>query len=446
MKKLIFVLFLVLTGLSSEAQNDLTTQFSQWDKVPGARYIPSALDMKNEKVQIGIGGGFWLSNNFVNYDLFSNVIQNGGIDSITMSDFISKAGNKNNIIGAGLDGNLFQIAVKAKAGSKDLYILGGIASRTGLNLRVSETLLELAWKGNKQFAGKTVELGPFGVNAWTGTEYSLGLVGHNLVESGDFNLSVGGKLKLVTSSFALYMEDTKATMYTDPDGRFIDLNFNYNIKMAGVGNSNFPIFGRPAGKGIGFDLSATGKYKGVQFSLALVDIGKIKYTKDTREYAQSGLVHYEGYIYDYFFGGSQTEDSLNSIYTPNEREGFKFSMPLPTRFIASAQYGFGKEDEYDQHTVGFLFYQGFNQVPVSVKISNFNVFYTYNLKNIWRIGMSFTGGGYGKISAGIHSAVGVSKSICWGIGLENLPAFFSPSLGNGLALNSNLVIQIGRQK
>ena len=231
MKKLIFVLFLVLTGLSSEAQNDLTTQFSQWDKVPGARYIPSALDMKNEKVEIGFGGGFWLTNNFVNYDLFSNVIQNGGIDSITMSDFISKAGNNKNIIGAGLDGNLFQIAVKAKAGSKDLYILGGIASRTGLNLSISETLLELAWKGNKQFAGKTVELGPFGVNAWTGTEYSLGLVGHNLVESGDFNLSVAGKLKLITSSFALYMEDTKATMYTDPDGRFIDLNFNYNIKI-----------------------------------------------------------------------------------------------------------------------------------------------------------------------------------------------------------------------
>ena len=138
----------------------------------------------------------------------------------------------------------------------------------------------------------------------------------------------------------------------------------------------------PAGKGYGFDLGASAELrKGWILSLAVTDLGSIKWTGSARSSDFDGYIDISGVI-DY-----ETIDSLSREINLANESSENFSTPMPAAFRLGVALKF--EEMFKRFPgellVGFDYNQGLNNQPSNFTASRFSIGFQYRYKPKWPI-------------------------------------------------------------
>src|SRR6185437_4266660 len=166
MRKLFFIL-LIVTTFSASAQNNLGAIYSNPSSISSARYFPSMFDLGERKVQVSPFNTYmWTGNTTYNYKTLRDIYNSGTINDDDVNTLISKL-KKSNWLGAGAEVQWMAVAFQLKAAQwkKDFTFGFSIEDKAEAALNYSGNMAKLALRGNKQFAGQTVDLAPLSLNA-----------------------------------------------------------------------------------------------------------------------------------------------------------------------------------------------------------------------------------------------------------------------------------------
>ena len=245
-------------------------------------------------------------------------------------------------------------------GIKNLKLSFNHAIKFNTFMDYPKELVQLAWNGNSQFIDQTISIGP-DLQAYAYNEFGIGLAGKIS------DISVGGRLKLLTGIGDLSTERTKAEVYTDPDVYQLTFDTDYLINTSSFfrydGGNDFEIdFGDASFNdvfasnfGTAIDLGASFKLGNVDISASVIDLGFIGWKKNTVNYYSKGTYTYEGVD----ISGIIRDDSLSfegALDSIGEVLDFKetynnYSTMLPAKVYLSASYALGQNWNF-----GGLFY------------------------------------------------------------------------------------------
>lgn len=151
------------------------------------------------------------------------------------------------------------------------------------------------------------------------------------------------------------------------------------------------LFPSPAGTGVGFDIGFSALYKGnMLFSIAVTDIGSVKWDKNAAEYVASADLDFKD------FSDSKQLDSLSDQLKGKGRYINSFTTKLPTALRLGFMYYLNEETNPIPGTlkVSADFNQGFNDAPGNSVIGRFSFGAEWKPMN-WipfiRTGFSFGG-------------------------------------------------------
>jgi hypothetical protein len=230
-------------------------------------------------------------------------------------------------------------------------------------LSYPETLPKLIWEGNGNYIGETMDLSS-DFEIYSYNEFALGT-------AFEFeNFSIGGRFKYLAGLGDISTERGDATLFTDEEIYALDFNADYLINTSSVLeydafneiDLNFSAIdvdlGRTFSKnnGFAFDLGATGKIGPVRLSASVLDIGRINWSENVRNYSAQGNFNYDGLdlsqaLTDDSVSFEAALDTLSSIFSVVETFN-NYATELPTRMYISASI-----EPSEQFTFGAMYYQ-----------------------------------------------------------------------------------------
>ena len=438
MKKLIIFCALFFSA-TLYAQYNMSTVYSNHNDLNASRYEPSEL-MLDKSVQIGMNYYLWTGNTLLNYALIKSISKTGQLNQEFIQK-IAEADGGNALFGVGQDWQIGGIAFQLKK-KYDFSI--SVVDKFGMNFRLSNNLLKLAMQGNKQFAGQKVSLSPTSLNVNYCREYVVGtalpIIGDPKDNEGSFALRGGLRAKYIQGIAAIFMPESNVEMETEINGKYIKMNFDYNIQTSGI-DSTFSL-GNFNGSGFGVDFGATA-YIGdkLEVNISVLDLGSVSFTNNTKTYAKKANILYEGLVISQLFGDQRLKDSLTYIFKPNETTGEKFSMPLGGKIILQAELKTPRTNKdgetFDSNGLFFTYIQGLNNMPGTTTRPYVAVAYNHDFGKRFDLGLSLGYGGYNNLTGGIFTSINIANTCKIGFGADNLIPLVISSLGTGIDLSAN---------
>lgn len=353
LKRLLFILFLTSSVCSLFAQQELSLHFlrNTWQ---ASKTNPAF--MTEHKFHVGLPS------------LYFNVSHTGP----SYNDVVVKSTNGENVLDISrvlnslsdenqLFTNVELETVSVAFGIKNIRFSINHAVKLNSYLNYTKDMVELAWNGNSQFIDQTITIGP-DFQTFAYNEFGLGAAMKFL------NVSAGARLKVLTGIGDASTSRDDATLYTDPDIYQLTFNTDYRINsssfLAYNQNGDFELdFGEMSAKqlftqnlGIALDLGASIKLsEKLEISASIIDLGSIKWKKNTTNYISEGAYTYEGLdisdiVNDESISFEETIDTLAEIFDFDEVSE-SYTTMLPTKFYLSGNYQIN-----DIFEVGGLFY------------------------------------------------------------------------------------------
>jgi len=442
MKKIFILLYSTVFSISLFAQNNIGTTYCNHNDLNASKYQPSELDLGHKHVQFGFNYNLWMGNSAFDYKTINDIYKTGKIDNQDISHLLSKL-NKNNVFGVGQDYQVLGLAFQLKTKNENKLDFGlAVVDKFGLTFRYTDNFMKLALKGNKQFAGQTVDLGPMSLNLNYRREY-VAVTAFNIKNTENLGIRVGLRAKYIQGIGSLYMPNANATMTTAADGRYIDMNFNYNLQTSGL--NNISLF-NSNGTGYGFDAGVT-VFLGKNFKLvgSVLDVGRIRYTQNTTRYSKSGYAHYDGLAVSNFFGGATVStDSIASVFNPDISHGQSYLMPLDTKISIEGEFKTTKKDrkdrDYVNNAIFFTYIQGLNNMPGTTTRPFLSIGYNHDFHKFFDAGALVAFGGFNKFTVGSFFSLNIAHVVKWGLSSDNLIAFIAPNYGTGIDIATNFSI------
>lgn len=336
-----------------------------------------------------------LSFNNNNFIQFSTVLPLPSVSFGTGSDFISL--NEINYYFGGVNGQPRYLSEEDKENLNSLFDGGGmmfvsanttllsvgikpakrigafaftITDYAGTRVNIPNALVDLALSGNP--VGKKFDLDNGDIKAWWIRNYALSY-SREVPEVKLFDsFATGVTLKLVhgfsyigTDKNQSYLSTGSAaelTGQTDLVGysSFSDnLGVKYDFDSVSR-HSDFSLFPSPAGTGFGFDVGFAASVKKVWFlSLAVTDVGSIKWNKNVAEFTSFG------YIYIDDITNEEQIDSVKESITADSKKIDNISTSLPTALrVGVAHLLWGERSKFPGNLLlAFDYNQGFNDMP-----------------------------------------------------------------------------------
>lgn len=438
-------------GLHLMAQNNPSVTYGSHFHLQGARYLPSKLGEGYERVTINLGNVYgWFGNNLTNA---------AEIEEIFTSNLTSEQANqrietklselgKVNRVSFGLYAQPIGVAIKfvrqknrysmrnptelcqpESTNQERFTVSFDVNERVEGNLFLSKTLAQFAWKGNKQFAGQTVDLGNFGGNAFWQREFAIGFAAPIPIGSQkigfdktklrpkDIKLRVGGRIKVIQGMFAFRTSRFSGNMTTAADGSSIGFDVDYRLNAAlpydRLNANNEPVLdaNEPAspltvrGRGLGLDVGATiTLQEKVSLSASLLDIGMVRYNNQVLNYGVNEAFTFEGIPLTLGVRNNNLTDSTQSFvdsltnrFTPNPSQE-NFNMPLPMRVALQFAYKIPAKDwrgrVFDMHQFFVTYTQGITEMGTATFRPSFQLGYNLNLFTIANFGLATSFGGH----------------------------------------------------
>lgn len=290
---------------------------------------------------------------------------------IRMDDVINKLA-KTNFLAVNLNEELLAFGFKAKKNYFSLSLTEKVSFRFGY----PKDLISLAWKGNGQFVGETLDLSGIGFNVSYYHELALGYMRDVKIKGQNFTF--GGRLKYLQGIFNLWTQRNNVTIDINENDFAHTANTDFLVNVCGPdsllmqidsinGDSIHEEFDFDAqnfllnntNKGYGIDLGAYYKLnKDFSFGVSVLDLGFINWKKgggsDVRNYTSNVQdFTYDGIDINQFFNQedsviqdkfNEIGDSLANIFSITSSKN-EYRAPLPTKMYISAVYTITKHDK-----------------------------------------------------------------------------------------------------
>lgn len=451
-QSIIYLCACLLVALGVKAQNNPAAAYGSHFTLQGARYQPSKLGEGYERVNINLGNTyFWFGNNITNAAEIENIFTNNLTSEQVNQQIESRLGELKNVnrVAFGLNVQPVGVAIKFVR-KKNKYSMRtptalcqpeetyrerftmsiDVNERIEGNVFLSKTLGQFAWKGNKQFAGQTVDLGNFGgAGFWqreiavgfaapirVGSPRKIGFTQEKLRKS-PVKLRIGGRIKVIQGMFAFRTSRFSGNMTTAADGSSIGFDVDYRLNAAvpydRLNSSGEPVLdaNNPAsplkvrGKGVGFDLGATFTFQDrISISASLLDMGLVRYRGQVLNYEVKDQFTFEGIPLtigvnnNNLADSSQTFiDSLTTRFTPTPTQQ-SFNMALPMRVALQFAYKIPAKDwkgrTFDLHQFFATYTQGVTELGTATLRPNIQLGYNLNLFTIANLGLATSFGGH----------------------------------------------------
>lgn len=352
-----------------------------------------------------------LQNEFTN-----KFIRGGYIDSTLKKDVLEKLKTENRIGAEVSFGVNYQARKTQFFGLPQWGWMFGVENNEYYNLNFSRNAFELAFFGNKNFAGDTVNLAPLDFNQLRFQKLSFGIF--NKRNNSSINIGI-----LKGEDF-IQMQTNRAQLYTESGGNQLALNLNETLTRSDTSNNGLLSFN---GWGICTDLTFyinTGKNRNVRFKnpfkISIQNFGFMVWNKNSLHQQTDSSYQYNGFSVDNVLTGisnpfvntslSDTLGIKNSRITITQLLPFTFSVSKIT-------------DPFGRGPV-----QAFYGVRLRAKSNYKPMVYAginYNFQSKINASVYASFGGYGGFRAGIQVSAFAGKHIRFSINSSDLIGWVS---------------------
>lgn len=328
-KILILVHVFLLSILSGFAQHELTLPFLTW--VPQAGYTDLTIQPDQYKKSIGLpfisSLQLYYYNSAFGYD---NLVKNNVVEP---NSVIPKLKKYNQLYSGG-SFDLFSLRFR----SEKTFFQVSLRDVWTQRLVYTDDLANLVWNGNASFAGRNANLDGVRVAGNYYRELAL-----SATKSVNDRLIVGVRGKFLMGMANITTQESKSTLYTDPNGMSLSGHSELTILSAGLVNDSDiqanDFFGFQ-NLGAAMDLGARYKVSDkVSLACNVTNIGFIHWKKDVKNYRVNGDYTYTGYIMHDSADIANADwqnivDTLEAVFKPKEDSKAYNSWLTPNIYLS----------------------------------------------------------------------------------------------------------------
>ncbi len=348
MRKIYINIIVLFIGLGSlKAQSDLSF-YHLGKEVPQGNHMNPAFfpDAKFYVSLPGISGvQFGINNSFGYEDVFTK-ISDPNPDYEVLLDVEKLLGKLENgdFLEMNTNVSLFQFGLRVGQSS---FITVFANHRISSGMVFPLELLNFAWKGNAEFAGKTFVEEDFKLNYNQMNEYGVGY-SQELSILGGKKLRIGARVKMLQGLANIQTSDDLAIrISTDAENSDISVSisnpdiFTAGLDSTGLGSNNPKGYIMSnANTGIGFDIGADFQLnEKINLTLAINDIGSISWSESIQNYTVNNTdIIYEGLdLKNTDDLGGAFSDTLSAKFN-DEENTIAYKTNLDTRTFIGGSY------------------------------------------------------------------------------------------------------------
>ncbi len=370
--------------------------------------------------QIYSGGqGFTYHAPFPAKNFFRNRAE-GGIEVLTSENLDNL---KDSNLGA-LDAEAITMGVTWS--NKDMSFSLGHRIRYAGSLQYPRELITLIDVGNEAYIGEQIDVGP----SFNYMHYHELYLGGSYIMDG---LVIGGRLKLISGNEMVSTQSDRINLTTEESFYAIDFQNNYEVVSSNLFFYNglddvvidvdrYRFNGFFSGNvGLGLDIGVKIDIgEDAHLSVVATDLGKIKWTENTRQYESQGNFSYDGVdLLDFLREGDDVSvsDSLFNLLQFTEEIDRAVSVSLPSAFQVEYRQSLSKDAFWS--VSGFIKRYGSNNVAGIMSS------YVHRLSDRWRVSGRYRYAGSAWDNIGIGLSFNTDKIVIQAV-TDNVFSIINP--------------------
>lgn len=317
-------------------------------------------------------GDAYLTSNAINQSFYQDVLNYGYIDDDTKNNISNSLKALNTV---DFNYNL-SLAYRKKADSLfgcphgNLFIT--ISTRSLSSARFSNDAFNLIFFGNVQYAGKTAYLTGSSASLIYFNQLRIGWNGTKQ-QKNNSSISFGAAVSLLQGRNNFNLTTPAATLYTEPYGEYINVNYDIAYKTSDTTSSNIATFN---GGGLSFDGFVQKKFSSTfSITLSASDVGFIAWGKNSLQTNADTGIHFTGYnagdlftLTDTAFNKINKDSILKLLGIREHKQSYITSLPFhfelsATKLITSWNAALSVGVVYWNYNPGqFIAYARFNHM------------------------------------------------------------------------------------
>lgn len=334
------------------------------------------------------------------------------------------------------------------------YVSVGFYEELDLITYLPKDITELVYYGNEPFLNR-----PFSISELVMKADILGVLHAGVSRKVDEKLTIGGRVKLYSSSLNIETNNNSGTITATSNNTNIIRqtldNLDAEIRTSGIADSNDVFSNTLLGGnlGLGFDVGLTYHFSPqLEFTGSIIDVGFIKYSKNIRNFTAKGNYILDGINFEYNSDDpldywEQLEEDLN-VNVPTEETENAYTSWRPMKLNAALKYSFGERrnkfcytkthKQYYYNSIGFQIHTIMR--PLKPQFS-FTSFYEKSLSKKIHTKFTHTINDYSAAIFGVATSLQVGKLNIFGV-LDNILAVTDVASANNISLNFGFNIVI----
>jgi len=374
-----------------------------------------------KRVSIDLKATYTLGSNFLNNEFLNQFVFGGKIEQ-NLKDKMYKKLSSRNFAGGDLNYHLnVEIPIDTFFRKTNLSLIVGIENVDHIDASFTKDAFKFAFDGNKQFAGKTAEVGGTNFNSYTYQQINFGVISHKKKKGRVAR--EGFVVSLIKAQAHEAITVPRGSIFTEQLGKEFIVDINYEYNSSDTAKTGMMAFN---GYGISTDLFTEFFLKnGDKIHLAANDLGFIVFNNHSIDQLADSTFHFEGVEINNIFDlndsllASISKDSIiNSITTTKKAN---YSIALPTAFNIGYTKYFNQRWKLE---VGIYYKVLSNYFPLIYT----NTYYYFNESLAVKGHLSY--GGYGRVNTGLALAKSIQNYFNIFVGTNNIEAFISSGISH----------------
>jgi len=342
------------------------------------------------------------------------------------------------------------------------YVSFGFYEELDLITYFPKDITELVYYGNEPFLNR-----PFSISELVMKADMLGVLHAGMSRKVDEKLTIGGRLKIYSSSLNIETNNNSGTITATTNNTNIIRqtldNLDAEIRTSGITDSNGDanesfndVFSNTllgGNLGLGFDVGLTYHFSPqLEFTGSIIDVGFIKYSKNIRNYTAKGNYILDGINFEYNSDDpsdywEQLEEDFNANVPTGDTEN-TYTSWRPMKINAALKYSFGEKrskfcytkthKQYYYNSIGFQIHTIMR--PLKPQLS-FTSFYEKSFSKKIHTKFTHTINDYSAAIFGVATSLRVGKLNIFGV-LDNILAVTDVASANNISLNFGFNIVI----
>ncbi|MBT7424945.1 MAG: hypothetical protein HN779_02730 [Flavobacterium sp.] len=342
------------------------------------------------------------------------------------------------------------------------YVSFGFYEELDLITYFPKDITELVYYGNEPFLNR-----PFSISELVMKVDMLGVLHAGMSRKVDEKLTIGGRLKIYSSSLNIETNNNSGTITATTNNTNIIRqtldNLDAEIRTSGITDSNGDanesfndVFSNTllgGNLGLGFDVGLTYHFSPqLEFTGSIIDVGFIKYSKNIRNYTAKGNYILDGINFEYNSDDpsdywEQLEEDFNANVPTGETEN-TYTSWRPMKINAALKYSFGEKrskfcytkthKQYYYNSIGFQIHTIMRLLKPQL---SFTSFYEKSFSKNTHTKFTHTINDYSAAIFGVATSLRVGKLNIFGV-LDNILAVTDVASANNISLNFGFNIVI----